>query len=228
MPLISVLVPVYNESHRIAKTIMALKNTIPEPRQIIVVDDGSVDNTFAIVNKLNVEVYKLKKNVGKGEALNKIVPFVKGDYILLVDGDLEDSAKEVEKLLIPVLEGRTDVAIAKFPDSHIKGFGLVKGLAKIGVKLCSGKTYSCILSGQRAMTREVFNAITPFAHGYSIEVASTIKIARLGVKVSEIPVNMTHRTSGKNVRGFYHRGKQFWHIFNYFLHKEFIHCILMR
>ncbi|HHU33270.1 MAG: glycosyltransferase family 2 protein [Zhaonellaceae bacterium] len=221
MDLVTVLIPAYNEADNIEKTIKALQDTVPLPRQIIVVDDGSTDATFEIARSLKVEVYRFEKNIGKGGALNRILPMIKGSIILLVDADLGNSAREVSRLLEPVMRGDTDVAIAKFQNSKIKGFGLVKMLAKIGVYFYSGKTLESVLSGQRAMTRKVFERITPFTDGYSIEVASTIRMVNWGFKVTEIPVTMTHRITGRNIKGFYHRGKQFWHIFKFLVQKGF-------
>lgn len=222
MALTTVLIPAYNEAENIKKTILAVQETLPSPRQIIIVDDGSTDNTFEIAKSLGVEVYRLESNMGKGGALNHILPKIKGDYIVLLDADLGYSAKEVKKLLDPVVKNITDVAIAKFPKSSKKGLGLVKMLAKVGVYLYSGKLFDCILSGQRAMTRKVFNKIIPFTEGYSLEVSSTIKIARLGLRISEVPVDMTHRITGRDWQGFYHRGKQFWHIFRFLVQRELV------
>jgi len=220
MALTTVLIPAYNEAESIAQTILAVQKAVPLPRQIIVVDDGSSDNTFEIARQLGVEAYRLENNLGKGGALNSVIQKIKGDYILLLDADLGSSAQEVEKLLNPVVEGIVDVAIAKFPKVRKKGLGLVKLLAKISVYLSSGRLYDSILSGQRAMTKEVFEQITPFSFGYSLEVSSTIKIARLGFKIAEVPVNMTHRITERNLQGFYHRGKQFWHILRFLVQRS--------
>ena len=224
MAFITVLIPAYNEAKDIAKTILGLRSVIPEPRQIIVIDDGSTDNTYNIAKNTGAEVCRLEKNRGKGTALNMAIPMVKGDFILLIDADVGYSAKEVKKLMDPVLKNKADVAIAKFPAPEIKGFGLVKKLARIGMYYYSGKTLDSILSGQRALTKKVFNSITPFAEGYSVEIASSIKIARLNIRVIEVPVSMKHRTTDRSIAGFYHRGIQFWHILRYLLFRELKRC----
>lgn len=220
MALTTVLIPAYNEAENLAETILAVQEAVPLPRQIIVVDDGSTDNTFEIAQRLGVEVYRLENNQGKGGALNSVLHKINGDYVLLIDADLGYSAKEVDKLLEPVAKGIADVAIAKFPKAKKSGLGLVKTLAKFAVYLHSGKLYDCILSGQRAMTKEVFDQITPFTFGYSLEVSSTIKIACLGLKIAEVPVEMTHRVTDRSWQGFCHRGKQFWHILRFLVQRS--------
>ena len=65
------------------------------------------------------------------------------------------------------------------------------------------------LSGQRAMTDKVLRDILPFHSGFGIEIGMTIRALRRGYRVVEVPVNMTHAETGRNLKGFIHRGKQF-------------------
>ena len=65
------------------------------------------------------------------------------------------------------------------------------------------------LSGQRAMTVDAFRAVSPFAPGFGMEVAMTVDALRAGFRVVEVPVEMSHRETGRDLAGFVHRGKQF-------------------
>jgi glycosyltransferase involved in cell wall biosynthesis len=214
---VSIVIPAYNEATRIANTIKSLKN-LNEISEIIIVDDGSKDNTL-ISAKLEanskVKVFSLDKNKGKGFALNYGLKQVSKDMDIIgfLDADLEDSASEVIKLIQPVIDNEADVVIAKFPSAKKKGgLGFVKRLAKESVLEMTGKELDATLSGQRIFKREVLEKFDEIPFGYGVEVGMTIDILNYGYRVSEILVNMTHNETGRNLKGFIHRGKQFYHI----------------
>ncbi|MBM7854713.1 glycosyltransferase involved in cell wall biosynthesis [Desulfohalotomaculum tongense] len=220
-PPVSVVIPAYNESKYIYHTVSAAKN-IPEVTEVIVVDDASQDDTALKAEQAGARVIKLASNLGKGGALTRGVQEAVGEVLLLMDGDLGDTARQGRELLLPVLEGNVDMTVAKFPRSNKKaGFGLVKGLARAGIRYFAGIEVEAPLSGQRAMTRKVAEDIMPFASGYGVEVGLTIKVARLGYKIMEVPVQMTHAETGRDWAGFKHRGRQFIHVA-----KELAFCML--
>jgi len=209
---VTAIVPAYNEAEFIFETVTALVR-IPEVTEVLVVDDASTDNSAALAARAGARVIKLKKNAGKGAALNTGVQSSAADIYLLLDGDLGTSASDAGHLLEPVLMGRADMTVAQFPPPRRKGgFGLVKGLARWGILVFTGQVMKSPLSGQRAMTRKVLDSVYPFASGYGVEVGMTIRAARLGYRVLEVPVQMTHAETGRDLKGFRHRGRQFWHI----------------
>ena len=137
--------------------------------RIVVIDDGSKDDTFSIAQKSGAIVYRLDKNRGKGYAIQYGVQkvIVDSDVIVFLDADLADTAREVDKLLLPLLENKADVTIAKFPPAKKKGgFGLVKNLAKFGVRFYTGHTIHTSLSGQRAFRAQVLKNIP---HTYPLD-----------------------------------------------------------
>ncbi|MCL6448064.1 MAG: glycosyltransferase family 2 protein [Armatimonadetes bacterium] len=209
---VAALIPAFNEEKYIFDTVRAVL-TIPEIEDVLVVDDGSLDDTAGAARRAGARVLSLPANGGKGEALNHGAAKTDAEVVVLLDADLGSTAGEARRLIIPVLEGRTDLAIAIFPESGRKGgFGLVKRLAGRGIKLFTGLETKSPLSGQRAMTREVLRRVTPFAAGFGVEVALTVKAVRAGFRLLEVPVMMGHRDSRRDARGFLHRGKQFWDV----------------
>ena len=110
--MISCIIPAYNEGERIKDVIFAVKNSqlIDE---IIVVSDGSTDNTYEVAKSCNVtKVINLKKNIGKGGAIIEGLKYAKGEIILLVDADLRGLNKEnLEKLIKPIIENKADMTI---------------------------------------------------------------------------------------------------------------------
>lgn len=210
---VSVLIPAYNEAGNIEITIGSLQE-VPGIEEIIVVDDGSDDGTSDRASKAGAFVLSLPCNRGKGEALNYGARFIKGDFVLLIDADTTKTAREAERLLRPVIEGRADMTIAVFPGTNSSqgGFGLVKKIARKGLLYYTGMDFKEPLSGQRALTREALKGVLPLDSGFGAEVGISLKAARMGYRIMEVPVRMEHRRTGRNFQGFYHRGRQFWHI----------------
>ncbi|MDT3698143.1 MAG: glycosyltransferase family 2 protein [Thermincola sp.] len=206
---ISILIPAHNEEKYIYQTVQALKS-IGEVGELIVIDDASNDKTAILARQAGAMVISLPRNLGKGGALNAGFAQATGDVIALVDGDLGSSAVEIAKLLAPVLAGHADMTVAKFPKARKKGgFGLVKGLARNGIKWYTGLETLAPLSGQRVMTRQVADFLGGFESGYGVEVGMTIDVARKGFRITEVEANMTHAETGRDLHGFLHRGRQF-------------------
>jgi len=211
---ISALVPVYNEEDRIEKTIETIKNS-RYIKEVFVVDDGSKDNTALRASNAGAKVIKLDKNRGKGYALkyglDRIID--KNEIIIFLDGDLDASHNDIDRLIKPVIQNDCDVSIAKFLQPKKKGgFGLVKLLAKKGIKFYTRQNIDCGLSGQRAFRAEVLKNFKEMPSRYGVEVGMTIDILKSGYIIKEIEVNMAHRETGRDLNGFIHRGKQFYQI----------------
>jgi glycosyltransferase involved in cell wall biosynthesis len=205
---ITIVIPAYNEEERIAATIRAVKS-IPLEVQVMVVNDGSTDNTSRLAREQGVEVVDLRPNRGKGGAMNAAVPMLDSDIVAFIDGDLGESAAEAYKIIEPVLNEQCDLCIAAFPPPTKKGgFGLVKGTAAKAIRNAGNMEVTAPLSGQRAMTREVLLAVTPFEEAYGVELGMSIKALRKGFRLMEVQTTMSHNETGRDLRGFIHRGKQ--------------------
>ncbi len=216
-PYISIIIPAYNEANKIKDTLENIID-IKEINEIVVVDDGSSDNTVEIASNVKndkIKIFKLDKNRGKGYALNYGLKSAmkNADIIGFLDGDLGSSSSEVQKLITPILNDEADVTIAKFPPAKKKGgLGFVKGLAKESVLEITGIELEATLSGQRIFKKEVLEKFDEIPFGYGVEVGMTIDMLKHGYKIKEVLVNMTHSETGRNLKGFIHRGKQYYHI----------------
>lgn len=221
---VSVIIPAYNEADVIADTVRAALS-IPSVGEVVVVDDASTDGTSDAARSAGAHnVIALTRNAGKGGALNAAWPEATGRVLLLLDADLGASAIEAEALLDPVLRGGADMSIAVFGRSRSAhgssegespafaaksgGFGMVVRTARCGIRALTGKTMQAPLSGQRALRREIVERTDGFAGRFGVEVGLTIDALRLGYRVVEVPVGMVHRASGRDIRGFWHRGEQ--------------------
>ncbi len=215
---ISVIIPAFNEKDYIAKTITAIL-LWPVAPEIIVVDDGSTDNTKIIVNELkdvydNIKLITLQKNSGKGKALMSGTKYAEGSILMFLDADLGDSAQNAIDLIYPLLKNEIDMTIAILPNTSKKaGFGLVKTLAKEGIYYLTGYKPIAPLSGQRAIRKDKFDKISRLSAGFGIEVGLTIDALRNGWKIREIELPLKHRDSKRDIAGFLHRGKEFLDVF---------------
>ncbi|MDK2799897.1 MAG: hypothetical protein PWP27_1412 [Clostridiales bacterium] len=217
---ISVIIPAFNESNRIKDTIESIKS-IHVSSEIIVIDDGSTDNTYKIAEQSGAKVLRCLKNGGKGNALKIGIEKCKGEIIVFLDADVGKSAKEIKKIIDPIQQGKCDVAIAKFGKAKKKGgFGIVKFVSRYGARLLSGAYVESILSGQRAFKIEVLRKIE-IGTGYGAEVGMTIDIIKNGYTILECDVDMTHNETGRDLKGFIHRGKQMYDIIKVLINKAF-------
>jgi len=211
-PLVVALIPALNEEDRITQTVKAVQS-IPQVGRVVVIDDGSKDNTAQLAVDAGARTIRSTRNVGKGPVLEHAAKqHEDADIILLLDADLGDTAAQASLLLEPVLSGELDMSIARFPKPTGKaGFGLVKNLARFEIRRSGGDDadFQAPLSGQRAITRNCLDSIRPFARGYGVEVVLTARALRKGYRVAEIETTMSHKATGRTFRGFYHRGRQF-------------------
>ena len=201
------LVAAYNEEERIGRTVKALLG-LTEIDDVVVVADGTTDRTAHEAAAAGARVLVASRRMGKGDALDAALDLVApAETYVLIDGDVAESAAEARKLIEPVLDGRLDLAVGQLQAQPGGGFGLVKRMARWMIRR-TGFHAEEPLSGQRAVTRTALEAARPLAGRFGTEVGMTMDLARLGVRIGEIPVEMTHRPTGRDVRGFVHRGRQ--------------------
>jgi glycosyltransferase involved in cell wall biosynthesis len=202
------LVPAHGEEDTIARTVKSLASVEAVDR-VVVVADGCHDGTVHEALGAGATVLTTGRRIGKGGAVEQVLDRLPAAEIYaLVDGDVGDTAVEVGKLIEEVAAGKLDVAIGRLPPLTGGGFGLVKSMAAWLIRRAGRFEAEAPLSGQRALTREALDACRPLAAGFGLETAMTMDLVRLGFRVGEIPVDMTHRPTGRGIDGFVHRGRQ--------------------
>ncbi|NLJ41684.1 MAG: glycosyltransferase family 2 protein [Clostridiales bacterium] len=210
---IGIIIPAYNEEGFLGNTLEALK-TLPEIENVLVVDDGSQDDTANVAKRMGAQVLSLDRNYGKGHALKQGIGCLDNTIIVFLDADTGNTAKEVVKLIDPILKGSADVTIGKIPFSKGKGgLGFVKALSQFGFKILTGTKCTSVLSGQRAFRREVLDERFLSYKGYGVEFGMTVDLVKENLRIQEIPLEIKHRVTSKSLEGFLHRGRQFLNIF---------------
>jgi len=214
---VAVIIPAKDEARRIAATVRSAK-AIPHVDLVLVVDDGSEDNTQHVAREAGAVVVRHSHNRGKAAAMEtgaavvamRDAPDRPARVLLFIDGDLAETAVNTAPLVPPVLEGHADLAIANLPPQPgAGGRGLVVGAARRAIASLTGWTPNQPLSGMRCLTREAFEAATPLAHGWGVETGMTIDLLRQGFRVVEVPCDLRHRPSGGDLRGQLHRAAQY-------------------
>jgi glycosyltransferase involved in cell wall biosynthesis len=205
------IVAARNESSAIHETVKSLWR-LPGVGRVVVMDDGSGDDTAQVAAAAGAEVLRSARGRGKGEALDAALARVDASFYLLVDADTGSSAGAAGPLLAAVVGGGADLAIGRLPPLGGGGFGLVKSMTGRLVTCACGFRVAEPLSGQRAATRQVLRACRPLARGFGVDAAITVDAVRLGYRVVEIDVEMSHRPSGRGFPGFAHRGRQGLHV----------------
>lgn len=210
MSRVTVLIPAYNEADRIGETVRAARG-LPGVGGVIVIDDGSTDGTAEAAELAGAEqVIRMPQNGGKGAALSAGIAAAKTDMVVFLDADLGATASAAGPLIEPILVGSADMTIAVLPSvKRSGGFGFAVGLARWGIRKFTGMTMKAPISGQRAIKKEIIERMGGFDRGFGVETGLTIDAVRMGYRVEEVPVNISHRATGKDFRGFMHRGRQF-------------------
>ena len=207
-PRVVALVAAKDRADTVADTVAGLRR-LPDVDEVLVVDDGSTDATTPAALQAGAWVLRLPRNVGKGGAVAAGVgTSSETDVYLLVDADVGVTAVAAGALLEPVLAGRADLVIGVLPGAGGKGgFGLVKRLARAGIRRACGLTAQAPLSGQRAVRGDLLRG-ADLAPRFGLEVGFTIDAVRTGARVVEVPVDIDHRHTGRRLAGFVHRGRQ--------------------
>jgi glycosyltransferase involved in cell wall biosynthesis len=206
---VSVVVPVYNEVRTIEEIISCVQ-AVPLEKEIIIVDDGSTDGTRPRLQEMSrekaVKVLYHERNQGKGAALRTGFGAATGNVILIQDADLEYNPREYPMLLQPIFDGKADVVYgSRFLSGphrvlffwHSVGNRLLTLLSNA----LSNLNLSDMETGYKAFRREILNEITIKSNRFGFEPEFTMKVAKRGLRIYEVPISYHGRTyaEGKKI-----------------------------
>lgn len=224
-PTLSIIIPVYNE-HKTLPEIVRRVQSIPVPKEILLVDDGSRDGTQHTLETMQgtdgIRVFCHDKNQGKGAAIRTGMRHAAGDIVLLQDADLEYDPADVPGIIEPILAGAADVVLgSRFlgaPEwqSWLHSFGnrfltfLSNRFTRLGL--------TDMETGYKAFRRNVVLEIGPQLreNRFGIEPELVAKIARRRYRVTEVPIRYSARShaQGKKI-GWMDALRAVWCIIRY-------------
>jgi len=215
--LLSILVPLFNEEEFVGALLQRVLDA-PLPgglsREIIVVDDGSTDGSEKVVEHIAaqhpgvVRLLRHPRNRGKGAAIRTAVGQARGEYCLVQDADLEYDPREYSNLLKPLLEGKADAVYgSRFMIVaerrvmyywHAVANRFVTGLCN----LVADVNLTDMGTGYKAFRTALLKEMPIRSDGFGVEPEVTIKLARRGARIYEVPVSYHGRTyeEGKKIR----------------------------
>lgn len=213
MTSLSVLMPVMNERGTVEEAIdRVLGADLPvDDTELIVVDDGSTDGTAELLRRRAwpdaVRLVRHERNRGKGVALRTAREYVQGDYVAVMDADLEYDPMDIGKLLQPLMAGEAEVVFGtrSFGSHTSYSFWYVVGnkLVTLVANVLYNSWLSDIMTCHKVMPAPLFRSLALTADGFDIEPEMTARVLKRGIRVFEVPISYRARgrEEGKKLTG---------------------------
>lgn len=199
---LSVMIPAFNEE----RTLEVIVNHVleqPEVGEVVMVDDGSTDGTWAIMGRLaerdtRIRAFRLETNRGKGAALRRAIDEVRMPFAVVQDADLEYDPRDYPTLLQPLVEGRADVVygVRGFAGQTAFSFWFVMG--NKAVTFAANVLFDCYISdlesGYKALRADLWRHLNLHGDRFDIEPDITARVLRLGYRIHEVPIRYYARS----------------------------------
>ncbi len=199
----TIIIPAYNEEKSIKELVKRVKKICSQGDEVIVVDDGSCDNTGKIAEEMGVRVLKHKSNKGKAIALKTGFRHAKNDVIVTIDADCTYPPEEIPKLIKNLK--RCDLVVgSRFRNGIPPHAPIHKSIANILGSIFASiilfRKITDVTSGMRAFRKDVVEACKIRAKGLDFEAEFTSKAIALGFRYREVPIGFEERRGRSKLR----------------------------
>ncbi|HYW05613.1 MAG TPA: glycosyltransferase family 2 protein [Longimicrobium sp.] len=221
-PLVSVVVPVFNEAATLRAAIRRLRS-VPLRMEAICVDDGSTDGSAAVLDELRREgwvdvVVTHPRNRGKGAAVRSGIARSRGDVVVIQDADMEYDPWELPRLLEPIADGRADAVFgSRFLGGphrvmyfwHRMGNGALTLLSNVFTDLNLTDMETCY----KAARGDLMRSLPLRSRRFGIEPELTARLAQAGARIYEVPISYSGRTYAEGKKITWRDGvAAVWHV----------------
>jgi len=200
-PRLSIIIPAKNEAAVIADVVASVRS-ICKDAEILVVDDGSTDDTAKLAEQPGARVIRHPVSLGNGAAIKAGARAASGDILIMMDGDGQHKAEDIPSLLAKLDEG-FDMAIgARDSGSHADvGRLAANGLYNVFASMISGHRIPDLTSGFRAVRSDLFKKfLYLLPNGFSYPTTITMAFLRSGYPVTFVPIKAEKRTGMSHIR----------------------------
>ena len=230
---LSIVMPAYNEEKTIASVVNRVAEEVPCDFELIIVNDGSMDQTPKIIEELAAKDPRIRtfhqKNGGKASALKQGFAMTRGAIVIIQDADLEYDPSEIRHVIQPILDGKADVVFgSRFlvrRASRVLYFYhyVANKFITMFSNLFTNLNMTDVETGYKAIRGPIIRAMVIASTGFGIEIEITAKVAKWGAAVYEVPISYYGRTyeEGKKI-GPWDGVMALWYIllFNLFWNRQ--------
>lgn len=195
---LSIIIPVHNEAQNIQTLVEALGEVYPQA-QIVVVDDGSIDNSGQMAAAAGARVVSHPYNIGNGAAVKSGIRAADGDVLVFMDGDGQHDPKDIGKLLSLVERYDMVVGARSAAQQASWGRGVMNRIFNRLARYVTGFAVEDLTSGFRAVRAEVVRDMVPLLpNSYSWPTTMTLVLLRSGFSLKYVPINVQPRAHGRS------------------------------
>ncbi len=211
---LSIIIPVYNEMNTIQKILKKIEQLGDIQKQIIVIDDGSTDETYNLIQNFKFEsenkIIRHKVNSGKGAAIKSSINFISGDVVIIQDADLEYDPKDYKEVIYPIIKNKNKIVYGSRvlnkkrynQTNFISNFRIFcNHILTLLTNLLYKQNLTDAHTCYKAFDSNIFKQINLKENDFAFCPEITAKVSKLGFKIFEVPINYVGRNynEGKKI-----------------------------
>jgi len=224
---LSIIIPLYNEAQLIDEVIKRIKAAylpVNITKEIIIVNDGSTDDSYDRLKKYNIDpeirIFNLNKNKGKAAAVKLGIKISTGDIILIQDADLEYNPDDYPRLIEPIIANKSRVVFGSRFKGTIKRMRLINRIANIisnaTVNMLFNAKITDVNTGYKMFRRDALDDIKIISKNFTFETEITARLLNKGYKIYEVPIQYTARSKAEGKKITWPKALQmYWGIIKY-------------